>query len=279
MRRRRGEPAALRAGRQRGFALLIVLWSLVLLTLLATGLTASGRSDVQLATNLRAAATAQAAADGAIYEAAFHLLDPATRWAADGAAHALDGPGVRVTLRIENEAGKINPNTAPPELLEALLRQVGVDALKATALANAIVDWRFPRGLASLSSGQPVAYRNAGLSYGPPGEPFESVTELGAVIGMTQQVLAQIAPHLSVFTEGEPDPRIAGPVVRLALRQATGAEPARTGSMPPPRVVTITSTAETASGSRFVRRAAVRLGVTAKEPLVQVLTWEAPASE
>lgn len=264
------------AARERGFALLIVLWSLVLLTLLATGLTASGRADVQLAINLRTAAVAQAAADGAVYEAAFHLLDPATRWAADGEVRRLDGPGVRVTLRIENEAGKINPNIAPSELLQALLLQVGVEAQRAANLANAIVDWRFPRGVARLASGQPVDYRNAGLTYGPPGSPFESVSEVGAVLGMTPAILARIAPYLSVFTEGEPDPRVASPAVSRALRQATGADPVRTGAMPPPRVVIITATADTAAGSRFVRRAAIKLGATAKEPLVEVLTWGAP---
>jgi len=41
--------------RQRGFALLIVLWSMALLALLLTQVTATGRSETQLADNLRRA--------------------------------------------------------------------------------------------------------------------------------------------------------------------------------------------------------------------------------
>ena len=62
-----------------GFALLIVLWSVVLLALLATGITAAGRSQTQLAGNVRRAAAAEAAADGGIYAAAFHTTDAPAR--------------------------------------------------------------------------------------------------------------------------------------------------------------------------------------------------------
>ena len=55
--------------RQRGFALLIVLWTMGLLALLVAQFTATGRGEVQMATNLRANAVTQAAADGAVYEA------------------------------------------------------------------------------------------------------------------------------------------------------------------------------------------------------------------
>ncbi len=78
--------------RDRGFALLIVLWSLVLITLLLTQVTAAGRSEAALASNLRRAAILRAQTDGAIYTAVFHLLDPASFWAADGATHLVRLP-------------------------------------------------------------------------------------------------------------------------------------------------------------------------------------------
>jgi general secretion pathway protein K len=53
---------------QRGFALLIVLWTMVLLALLVAQFTTTGRTEVQVATNLRANAATEAAADGAIYQ-------------------------------------------------------------------------------------------------------------------------------------------------------------------------------------------------------------------
>ena len=59
---------------ERGFALLLVLWSLALLALLGAQLTGSARSQTRLAGNLRANAMVQAAADGAAQEAILRLL-------------------------------------------------------------------------------------------------------------------------------------------------------------------------------------------------------------
>lgn len=260
--------------RERGFALLIVLWSVVLLTLLATGIAGAGRADVRLAANLRGAAVAETAADGAVFAAAFHLLDPATRWAADNRPRELQVPGARIVLRIENEAGKINPNTAAPELLQALLVQAGADSQAATRMADAIADWRFPAAAPRPNGAKAPQYRQAGLEYGPPDAPFESLTELRLVLGMTPALLARLLPSLTVLTDAEPDPLVAGAAVLRAIRLATGVEPPRSGQSPPPRTVTVTAAATTEGGSRFVRRAAIRLGTTPREPLAGILAWE-----
>lgn len=260
--------------RDRGFALLIVLWSVALLALLATGITAAGRTDVQLAANLRGAAVAEAAADGAVFEAVFHLLDPARPWPADGAPREVSVPGARIVLRIVDEAGKINPNNASPELLQALLRRVGADAQTSERAAAAIIDWRFPGEAPRLNGAKAPQYRAAGRDYGPPGASFQSLDELGAVLGMTPELLARLMPHLSILTDAEPDPQRADEVVRQALRDVLGPPRAASGAPAPPRTVTVTADAETGGGSRFTRRAALRLGATEKEPMVRVLAWD-----
>ena len=87
--------------RQRGFALLIVLWSLALLALIGTRLTAAGRTETQIAINLRANATAEALADGAVHEAIFHHIDRSERhWPADGLPRSLSVPGASIDVRI-----------------------------------------------------------------------------------------------------------------------------------------------------------------------------------
>ena len=70
----------------RGFALLVVLWVLVLVAFLVAQVTAAGRTELRIARNLYANAAAEAALDGAIHEALFHLSDPRPerRWAVDG---------------------------------------------------------------------------------------------------------------------------------------------------------------------------------------------------
>src|SRR6266702_1320200 len=69
-----------------GFALIIVLWTLVLIAFIVAHITASGRTEVRIAGNLVANAVAEAAADGAIFEAIFNLSDPRPeqRWPVDG---------------------------------------------------------------------------------------------------------------------------------------------------------------------------------------------------
>ena len=260
----------------RGFALLIVLWAVVLLTLLATQLSAAGRTELQLAANLRSAAAAETAADGAVYEAVYHLLDPSDTWAANGADRALRVPGGRAIVRIEDEAGKINPNTAPLELLRSLLRRVGADRRVSEGVAAAIVDWRFPNKQGQPGGAKEPQYRAAGRDYGPAGAPFRSVAELGAVLGMTPELLAKLEPNISVLTDADPDLLAASPLVRQVIQDLRGAR-AATSRRRPLRTVAITARLVGDAGGRFSRRAVIRLGVAPKEPLLQVLAWDAIA--
>src|ERR1700687_3626912 len=124
--------------RDRGFALIIVLWAFVLIALIVGHLTTAGRTELRIAGNLAANAAAQAAADGAIYQAIFNLLNPRPdrRWALDGGAHQLRIGDSVVTVTIEDEAGRINPNLASVALLEGLLRAAGDNTETAGDLAG-----------------------------------------------------------------------------------------------------------------------------------------------
>jgi general secretion pathway protein K len=139
----RGPPAATVWGRSSGLALIIVLWTLVLIAFIVTHITAIGRTEIRIASNLVANATAEAAADGAIFEAIFNLTRPEAdqRWQIDGTAHKLAIGYSLMMVRVEDEAGWINPNTASPPLLEALLRVTGSDPESARRLATVIGEW------------------------------------------------------------------------------------------------------------------------------------------
>jgi general secretion pathway protein K len=113
------------------------------------------------------------------------------------------------------------------------------------------------------------AYRTAGLAYGPPGKPFRSLDELGAVRGMTPALLAALTPYLSLFATGDPDAADAAPVVLAAMRAATGRAP--------PSVVRITAAAAGPNGIRFTRRAVLALN-RRNAALVRVLSWNAPGA-
>lgn len=214
--------------RDRGFALLVVLWSLVLIGLVMTRIVAAGRSSVTLAANLRAAAAAQALADGAIEDALFHVLARGgAHWPADGRTHVLRRGGAVINVRIENLAGRINPDTASPALLAGLFEAVGTAPAQARKLARAVIAWRSPAVSDAVRAARMARYRQAGLDYGPPGRPFANLAALGAVIGMTPDLLGKCLPHMSLAWTGGPEPAVADPVVRRAL--ALAGETARNG--------------------------------------------------
>jgi general secretion pathway protein K len=185
--------------RSRGFALLVVLWVLALAALIGMQVTALGRRETQIAANLRTAATLEAAADGAVNEAIFRLMRKEIGWNADGTPHAINVGRVRVVVAVTNEGNKTNINTATVDTLATLMVALGVDPNQARSLAGAIVAWRGgdqSPGAVNVWRGR---YQAAGLDYSPPFAPFESLDELGLVLGITPQIYALLAPQITVY--------------------------------------------------------------------------------
>ena len=262
-----------RALRERGFALLIVLWSLVLLTLLFTQLTSVGRGEARIADNLRANAAAEAAISGVVQEAIFHLLDSeAAHWDADGVVHEWRIPSGTARARITDDAGLINPNSASAALLRALLHAVGADAATASEVANGIIGWRTPDAQTAVG---PDAYMRAGMTYRPPQAPFQSVEELGLVLGMTPTLLERLRPHLSIYNADAVNPLLADAIVGEALREEDGPPRRQQSTSPMPRNVAITAVVVTLSAT-ISRRAEVRLNSPKDGPPFMILSWEPP---
>jgi general secretion pathway protein K len=203
----------------RGFALIIVLWTLVLIALITASLVATGSVRLRVAGNLSDNAVTTAAAAGAVSRTIFQLLhaDPKRRWRLDGAVHFFTIGDCRITVRVYDEAGRINPNLAAPALMSALLQVTGSNPATARQLANAIGEWAGVAGGAEMPDAMIAEYRQAGRDYGPPAQPFETLDELLGVLGMTPAIYAKIAPHLSLFAPAVPVSQEADPVVAAAL--------------------------------------------------------------
>jgi general secretion pathway protein K len=262
--------------RQRGFALLIVLWTMVLLALLVAQFTTTGRTEVQMAANLRANAVTEAAADGAVFEAIMRLVQGA--WAADGRLRVLRVGDAAIEVRVTNQSRKVNPNTASAPVIQALLGNLGVDAGKAAALARAIVDWR-STSAQSLSGGTKLSqYQAAGLPYGPANQLFDNVDDLGLVIGMTPALLNRMKPFLSIYREGDPQTPADLPVTVEQASAAAG-DGWYFGSSGRVMVVVIDASSSGAKGGRFTRQAVVRLRAEASldQAPYQILTWGTPS--
>jgi general secretion pathway protein K len=281
--------------RSRGFALLIVLWTLVLLSLLATSITAGGRGEAQIAANLRQQASIAAAADGIVYEALFHLMDTSgTHWPANGQRHRVALAGGTAEVTLVSEAGRFGLNHASQQQLQALLQQLGAAPGTVQGLAAAIVAWRTPD-----QDGQAARqYRSAGMAYGPPGAPFQSLAEMRLVLGMTPKLFADLLPHLSLGQTQDPDQAVADAVVRRALQAAASlpappppappaapaagapapaAQAPAAAAAPPGLPVQVICTAVDLSGTSFTRRAEVLVAPdgAADVPPVRILDWSA----
>lgn len=263
--------------RSSGFALLIVLWTLVLVAFIVAHVTASGRTEVRIAGNLVANAVAGAAADGAIFATIFNLMDPKSEQhlAPDNTPRELTIGDSRVVVRIENEAGRINPNWASPALLEALLHVSGSNPESARRLAAAIGEWAGSAPILAPPTARLAEYRAAGLDYGPPGAPLETLDELARVLGMTPAILAAIRPHLTLFGPPEPSPATTDQVVAAALAELTlaGGATSSVNQMPPDVLtVRITALAAGRDNARVTRSAVVRFGAMLPRGYV-VLAW------
>lgn len=253
--------------RREGFALLIVLWMLVPLSVLFLTLAGVARSDSRLTFNLRDAATLAAAADGGIETAVLGLIQPG----GSTAPLRLSLAGASVVVRMESLSGLVNPNIAAPELLRAVLVRIGTDPARADRLAGAIVDWRTPSQQRRADGAKAAEYRAAGLDYGPPGAPFESLGELRLVLGMTPPTYDALRPLLTLFSDRPPDPASAPPAVRSAL----GDIGVRGGATAPRGTVfLIAAKATNGRGGRVVRQATIRLVASERSRPWRVLAWE-----
>lgn len=266
--------------RQRGFALVTVLWAAMILAAVAASIIATARSEARLEHTRYATAQLGAIAEGAIEIAILHMLDPspAAEPAADGLPFALPFGGRRVAMRVEDEAGKIDLNMAQGELLRRLFIAVGVEPMAAQALVDKVLDWREAGSGRRLNGAKAEDYHAAGYAYGPRQAPFQSVAELRLVMGMTPALYARVAPSLTVYSQSAwADPAFAPPDVLSALA-AMGTAPAsqilarRAAGQGAPVMIghafTIAAEADAAGGLRVRREAVVRLTGSPSLPLV-----------
>lgn len=242
------------SGARQGFALLVVLWFLVLLAALALYLVNAGRLDLALARNTVAAAEAEALAETALVRVAFILGDPrpSARWPADGVAHTLPLPGGEAIVSAEDEFGKVDPNRARPALLGSLFRELGADPVTADLIADAIYKRRSTAPTATPSAGPPAER----------GRPFETVDDLGTVKGMSAELLAAARPYLTVYSElDEPHPLRAPALVSAAIARSGGVPAGNTAAQVdlPLAVVRVTIRVRTDAGARFALAAVLRL--------------------
>jgi len=192
--------------RQKGFALILVLWVLSLLTIMAASFALSMRREAAIVTGSRTNAQAMAVAESGLTIAELMLLNPdqRQRWHTDGSIYQIDSAESAVRIRLLAESGKIDINSADPIRLQGLMAYAPVDAERQTKLVNSIVDWRDADDLVRIAGAEKKDYKAAGLSYRPRNQPFQSIEELQLVLGMDEQVFKWLEGLVTVYS-GQPE--------------------------------------------------------------------------
>lgn len=152
-----------RARRQRGLALVSVLWWIVIVAAIAAAFMRETRVEIDLARNGMAAARAEALANASLALAAQAMLGiehPVVADLRDDGEAEIALAGGRVRLTLEDEADKIDLNRAPVEVLQRLFVVAGVVPDAAANLAAA--DYRDADDLRTQGGTEDGDYAAAG---------------------------------------------------------------------------------------------------------------------
>jgi general secretion pathway protein K len=269
---------------KRGFALLLVLWGLILLGLIAASFLRETRVGTTLARNVVENAKAEALAEAGVRRAILGLLDadPATAWRADGRPYRFELGDGTIQIQIQDERGKIDLNHAPPAMLATLFQETGSDPEAARRLADAILDYADRDNDRRPAGAEDDDYASTGLKNGAKDAPFERKEELLNVLGMNRAIYEAIAPDVTIHSgQSEVNPSTAPDLVlrtipNLTIRERDQIMSARSERVPPQLsqvdVVTVLADARTRGGGRFVREAVLRRSGEPGNPF-QILDW------
>jgi len=186
----------------RGVALILVMWIMALMAILLGSFALISRTENLEARHMFDMTTARYDAIAGVERAIFELRNPDlnARWVADGRGYEFPYEGAVVHVEVTNESGKIDINVADSTVLIPLLQSVGVEPARAEALADAIQDWRDNDDIPRPHGAEAPQYAQAGLDYGPTNRPFQVVSEVQQVLGMTYDIYRRIEPAITVYS-------------------------------------------------------------------------------
>ena len=200
---------------ERGLALILVLWSLMLLTAVAVSFGYAVRVETAVGSALSDQVRAEAVAASGVRRAILGVLteDKEARWPVDGRVREIPWPDAVLRASVRSESAKIDLNHAPKELLMGLFTNLlpGGEAV-AEALADAVIARREQvaaqapaatprRGLptARPPTAAPAATAPAATAPAAAGRlAFRSVDELAQLPGFTPDGIWRLRPYLTV---------------------------------------------------------------------------------
>ena len=213
--------------------LVVVLWVMGLIGLAVGAVTMRASHELRLSRIPLEQVQRQAVAEAAVHHAMAlvardvvptedHLADAWATGLEDGQQVLMDVPVGQGVFRVGgvdtqqdfhagllDEERNVNVNTAPPQVLAALMAATGIEGtLPSQDVAAAIVDWRDPDPGPWCGEGSGAQCRNG---------PLQSLEELLLVPGVTPELFAALQPFVTVFGHGAVNINTASSTVLNAL--------------------------------------------------------------
>ncbi|MBI3514400.1 MAG: general secretion pathway protein GspK [Proteobacteria bacterium] len=274
--------------RERGAALIVVLWGVALIAAAIIAIGATSRSESLIGRNALENARARHAAEAGIQLALHRLLAyPRGTHLFDGTPMSWQDGTATVVLAIQDEEGKIDLNAASFELIAGVLRGAGLGPDAALPTACRIVARRGYYDPQCLDGDRAPPAVEPGL--------LVAVEEARRLLGVSDVLYRRLAPLVTVFSGSSAiDPRVAPRDVLLAVPTlSTGLVDSWIGrrtlaeglgelrdrryfAVTTGRTFAVSAHATTAGGGRHRAEMVVRLTHRPEQPFA-VLAWREPA--
>jgi len=203
--------------RDQGFILPAALWMLAALAALASSYAAYVARTAPSASLPEERLRAEAAIRAGIELCAFRQLAWPKPARPDSGGFSTQVGRSRIDVVYSSENARVDLNAAPRELIGNLFVQLGASANAAGFLADRVLAWR-NQMKDSERQREAAIYAKAGLTYQPPGLPFDNALEISLLPGMSSAFAERALHYVTVFSGvGKIDPLVADPLVLAAL--------------------------------------------------------------
>lgn len=180
---------------------MMALWIMILLMVIAFSFTTLTRTETLSSVAYRQDTgrkfLAEAGIERGVMEIIFRnmhrnqsvILEGLEAWKTDGNPETVGIGAGEVTVRIMDEAGKVDINRTPEVILRNLLLNLAVTPEDADIIADSIMDWRDADDLHRLHGAENEYYMSLPIPYKSKNAAFETVEELLFVRGVTPAIL------------------------------------------------------------------------------------------
>ncbi|RLB85190.1 MAG: hypothetical protein DRH24_02835 [Deltaproteobacteria bacterium] len=211
------------AADNKGIALFLVLWVLVLLMVIVGEFCHAMKTELKITRNFKESTQAYYIARAGMNTAIIGLIEDkisppkatseedeeegTIKWRINAAIPEIPFGQGRFEIRIENQSGKVNINRAGKDLLRMMLSSFDCDDNEKDVIVDSILDWRDKDRFHRLNGAEDDYYQGLPEPYDCKDADFDSIDELLLVKGMTEKIfydglkdMVTVYPHNDSIT-------------------------------------------------------------------------------